>query len=251
MKFITLNDLLSAIAIHDTTSITGGTPIPATDEIAIYSAAAVRLHNTLHHHLESAPKWMELAKDHGDNVWLTSEVAAKDGMSMLYHMAGAHARKQKEKSAHIAMCINSGHDPATIDIVSDPNTGLYDYARHPYMRDHEIGFEEKDIVRFLDEHGIASGIASDNTETAKPRTLPRTRHRQQEEAIISAIKSLNHDPEQMPRSRKGCRGIKSEVHKQIHSQEIFSAPRSFDKAWERLLREEIKYATNPTPPKLS
>jgi hypothetical protein len=65
-------------------------------------------------------------------------------------------------------------------------------------------------------------------------TKPLPKMRQQENAIIDAIKKLGHDPQKLPKKLAGKPGVKSKVRELIQHPPLFDNSRIFDKAWERL-----------------
>lgn len=106
-------------------------------------------------------------------------------------------------------------------------------------------------VRRTDEipNAAARALANqllDALEVARDRaTSPRKvpRQRAQEEAILSALRSLGHEPAQLEANREGRPGAKAEVRQRLASERPDLFPRhgtTFDKAWERLrARKEI------------
>lgn len=104
----------------------------------------------------------------------------------------------------------------------------------------------------IDEHlklYLLQGSDSDFSHERQPkgRLAPiekqtRTRLRDQEKAIIQTITQLDYSPTSLPKYLKGEDGAKKEVKSALSTSELFSAPTSFKKAWERLTEnKEIAY----------
>ena len=67
---------------------------------------------------------------------------------------------------------------------------------------------------------------------AKPQ--PRMKMREQEDAILDAIKELGFDPTAFPPKAPGKRGVKSEVRNRLADLTIFENRSAFKNAWDRL-----------------
>lgn len=63
---------------------------------------------------------------------------------------------------------------------------------------------------------------------------PRTKMRDQEEAIVAEIKRQNHEPTELPAFISGKSWVKTEIKDALSNSDLFLAQTSFDKAWERL-----------------
>jgi hypothetical protein len=77
------------------------------------------------------------------------------------------------------------------------------------------------------------GVAS--TESAKKE--PRTRLRDQEDAILEEIRSQELDPMALPPFRSGHPGVKADIRESLKNSPLFEGTTTFDKAWERLLKD--------------
>lgn len=67
---------------------------------------------------------------------------------------------------------------------------------------------------------------------AKPQ--PRMKMREQEDAILDAIKELGFDPTAFPPKAPGKRGVKSEVRDRLADLTLFENRSAFKNAWDRL-----------------
>lgn len=67
---------------------------------------------------------------------------------------------------------------------------------------------------------------------------PRLKLRDQEKAILDKIVELGCTPTQLPKNVAGKSGIKSAIKHALSSNLLFEAPTAFNKAWERLRRNE-------------
>ncbi len=67
---------------------------------------------------------------------------------------------------------------------------------------------------------------------AKPQ--PRMKMREQEDAILAAIKELGFDPTAFPPKAPGKRGVKSEVRDRLADLTLFENRSAFKNAWDRL-----------------
>ena len=78
----------------------------------------------------------------------------------------------------------------------------------------------------------------DNVAPIKP--LPKMRA--QEKVILDAIKKLGHEPQSLPKPLPGKSGVKAEVRENLLLHPLFkNKTTAFDKAWERLSKEDISF----------
>ncbi|RLU00599.1 hypothetical protein [Ketobacter sp.] len=78
------------------------------------------------------------------------------------------------------------------------------------------------------------------------------RQEQQREAILAGIRARGLDPKKLPMVPNGNPSIKADLRKELSNLAIFSAPSSFNKAWEQLSQfEDIAFSESepPFPPK--
>ena len=106
-------------------------------------------------------------------------------------------------------------------------------------REYSITILDDDLAKPSD--GCRSAIAADN----KPI---RMKLRDQENAILAQIKTLGHDPKNLPARIPGTSGVKAAVEKALANSGLFSATTAYNKAWERL-RKEGAIAESTTPHK--
>ena len=83
--------------------------------------------------------------------------------------------------------------------------------------------------------GAPAGASNSALIGAKNRE-PRTRLRQQEEAILAEISKQGLDPMALPSGPAGKSGVKAAVRDALRKSPLFKGPTTFDKAWERLLK---------------
>ena len=87
---------------------------------------------------------------------------------------------------------------------------------------------------------------------ATQKRKPRTRQLEQGQAILAEIRRLGHDPKRFPKHGSREPGVKSKVRDALENNPLFTAPTSFEKAWERLRKsQDIADAEGPPPPKKS
>lgn len=70
-----------------------------------------------------------------------------------------------------------------------------------------------------------------STNATAPKKPPRTKMRDQEDAILATIKKLGYDPLCLPKMDDGNPWVKSEVLGLLQDNELFTADRSFGNAW--------------------
>lgn len=137
MDFITLDEALDAMAAS----------IDGDDEVAKYSRVAAELHQKLHNSRRPPPRWVEISKETG--LPLLNDAVAGEGMSILMHMAGWKRRKDEERNNHIFACLTSGLDPANVPQSMSVNGGQYNWHRHGFRRETQIGFDRDKWISFL------------------------------------------------------------------------------------------------------
>ena len=67
---------------------------------------------------------------------------------------------------------------------------------------------------------------------------PRKKQRDQEDAILEQIQKLGLDPLALPPDRSGRDGVKKDVRVALKSAPLFQGSTIFDKAWERLRKQD-------------
>ena len=81
-------------------------------------------------------------------------------------------------------------------------------------------------------------MQSQSNVTDDPK--PRLKMRNQEEAILEAIRKFGYNPQKLPKNDEGKSGIKAKVSNELKASPFFDAKTAFNKAWERLRsRKEI------------
>ena len=68
-----------------------------------------------------------------------------------------------------------------------------------------------------------------------PASTPVPRFMAQEDAIFATLKTLGHNPLQLPKNPPGKRGVKADVKDTLGCSGIWSGSTVFAKAWERML----------------
>jgi len=101
----------------------------------------------------------------------------------------------------------------------------------------------------FDEWAISRGLASGQPDTVAPagsrpagpgramQPKPRTRLRDQEDAILAEIRKQGFVPEALPKNPSGLPGVKSAVRNALHGPAPFDAKTAFEDAWERLRKD--------------
>ena len=96
--------------------------------------------------------------------------------------------------------------------------------------------------------GPLTESAPSSSELAK--TKPRTRMKDQEDAILEEIRRQGFDPMALPPYSSGKRGVKSDIRDSLKDSPLFTAKTAFRNAWEDLADYNlIAYAPDPTPDK--
>lgn len=85
-------------------------------------------------------------------------------------------------------------------------------------------------------HEVLQISILDELNIGKP-PKPAPKMRDQERAILDAIKKLGHNPQALPINSPGKPGVKSQVKKDIRHEPLFRSDKTFEKAWERLRDE--------------
>jgi hypothetical protein len=102
-----------------------------------------------------------------------------------------------------------------------------------WLKNEDMGWElPKQMVAFID-----SMNASDGKKIKAKPVLPGSIQREQERAILDAIKELQYDPLNLPSPEKaGVRGVKSVIRTHLLGHALFSnSSDKFNNAWKRLL----------------
>lgn len=82
------------------------------------------------------------------------------------------------------------------------------------------------------------------------KKAPRKKQRDQEDAILEQILKLGLDPLALPPDRYGRDGVKKDVRVALKSAPLFQGSTIFDKAWERLRKQDrIRKERGPYSPK--
>lgn len=98
------------------------------------------------------------------------------------------------------------------------------------------------------EHGNEASLQASQARDAEQSfeetrlSQPVQRRAAQDQAILSKLRELSHDPRALPMYKAGKPGVKAKVRAAIGSKGMWVGPRVFDKAWERLSQnKEIAY----------
>ena len=71
----------------------------------------------------------------------------------------------------------------------------------------------------------------------------KQRLRAQERAILAKLVDMGHNPKVLPKNQPGKAGVPSMCKKKLSDSPLFEGVTTFDKAWERLAKDEdIKYS---------
>ena len=85
--------------------------------------------------------------------------------------------------------------------------------------------------------------------TQSTPTPPRTKQREQEDAILDEIRRLGFDPLALPARSPGKAGVKAIIRKALDKKAPFDGKSTFGYAWERLRADGLMREVDPTPPK--
>ncbi len=105
-------------------------------------------------------------------------------------------------------------------------TSLDEWARNRY---------QKSILAFAGNQApiAAKTEPKPQAEPEPCRPVVRKKLRDQEEAILAAIRELGHSPQSLPRNIPGKSGVKAATRNALKGNQLFTANGAFDKAWER------------------
>jgi hypothetical protein len=101
-----------------------------------------------------------------------------------------------------------------------------------------------EILTYIRRNSFDEWVSKRNGD--KP--APRRAMREQEEAILQAIRTLGYEPKSLPKPPSGKPGVKSNVKESLRNDPLFQSKGIFDKAWERL-RSDGSIVDTPPPHK--
>lgn len=102
-----------------------------------------------------------------------------------------------------------------------------------------LKFPDISIDSFLKENTKLAELPARDIEADKSQAQPQVRkrilkHREQEEAILTEIKKLGHNPMNLPLNNSGLDGVRANVRDALINDPLFMGSTIYDKAWERL-----------------
>ncbi len=86
---------------------------------------------------------------------------------------------------------------------------------------------------------IPYGIGTQTFICKSSRQDDVSRTKQQERIILATLQQKGYNLMSLTRNEAGKDGVKADVRYQLFGNELFSAPTSFDKAWERLTHKKL------------
>lgn len=96
----------------------------------------------------------------------------------------------------------------------------------------------------------ASAASSPAPEVGTTKRKPRTKLRQQEDAIVAELQRQKFDPVALPARLSGEDWVKTKVREALDKRAPFEGLTTFDYAWERLRKDgRIVEKSGPPPPK--
>lgn len=101
------------------------------------------------------------------------------------------------------------------------------------IREQEINLAKKDTTILSPDTKVTINDIDASQEKSNQQKLLR-----QEEVILHAIKDLGHNPKSIPKNTGGRPGFKSTVRHHLKGNDLFVGRTVFDKAWERLRKNE-------------
>lgn len=120
---------------------------------------------------------------------------------------------------------------STPDLRIDQRTTLATGVTHITLKSLDQWSRKLYGIAILDDEPSTIEPLSHNNIENKP---PRKKMRDQEEAIVAEIKRQNHEPNALPPIIPGKPWVKMSVKNALSKSDLFTASKSFDKAWERL-----------------
>jgi hypothetical protein len=199
------------------------------------------------------PRWVQYSKVTSDGDWHSSEGyqnLTEDWESAISELAEAKFDKASEeviaaklaKRDHCAAQVKLAHKYKT-DIINELARGVgvsglhidstaTSTPRNPYITILSLKTWAHEVLKIsiLAELGTVKPIKS------------IAMARQQENAILDAIKKLGYDPQNLPKIIPGKRGVKAEVRTALLLHPLFKDKTTvFDKTWERLSKEDISF----------
>ena len=75
-----------------------------------------------------------------------------------------------------------------------------------------------------------------DTETAPPKKTPRIKMRQQQDAVLAAIRKAGYDPARLPKQEPGKPWVKAEVWDILENNPLFEKRKAFDNAWSAAIK---------------
>ena len=144
------------------------------------SAVAGRLHQLLNNYPDSRPRWVEIHKISRRPIFNDATVHP-EGMALLEHTAGWFDREWNNHVNHIAAqnaLAQHGKDPSLLIKSHRIEDGKY--PRKQFLRAFSIGFEQLELVTFLNRNKVQHALlqlapteASLPTESAAQRRMRR------------------------------------------------------------------------------
>lgn len=84
---------------------------------------------------------------------------------------------------------------------------------------------------------VIAGQDDSSEQKVAVQSVPRTKLRDQEKAILQEIRRQGHDPKNLPKSNPNGPGVKAKVWVVLKPSDLFVSSRVFEKAWDRLRKD--------------
>lgn len=189
----------------------------------------------------------------GPDIALISDdqVHSAEGQEALdlhaYSIYADRESRQDDASEACALCLESGQSRADCrKVIDDFNREDEEFRRVSDEVDDEISKGATSMLRI--DHQYSTLVHTCYTrksvdvwvestpELSMSKPPPKkSMKEQQEEAILTCIKNLGHDPECLDKPKPGHKGIKSEVRAKMNiGWEPFKTRKIFDNAWQGL-----------------
>jgi hypothetical protein len=182
LDFINLDDVIDTVVSGDPAS-EPSLPGPEDAELAHIeriSRAAAALHRALSNFRGESPRWAEVSVETGEPLFWDVRV---EGLHLLESVSGWARRRRAEIARYLHECqllgVKPNADPFHVPHFEDdqaatrmghhigvkPTNGKYGAAR--FRRPWTVGFERSELIRFLDECGLAHGLTTNSDSNAR------------------------------------------------------------------------------------
>lgn len=199
---------------------------PSPEELATLDAVTFCLEESLQDELDKLESdLIEAQTDNMPATIITEKKAAIDAYDEVIELAKAYVcaiHDEINKGEHSALHVDTKLSNTAYTYIT---LGSFDEWAKQYGRAILPKLKESTDV-------APSAIKSQPNVAANP--APRVKMREQEDAILEAIRELGYDPQQVPKNDQGKSGVKASVCQKLKTSPLFEAKTAFSKAWDRL-----------------